>query len=70
VAGDIQTLQFTYFDTSGLVIPVPVQPQRLRDIFAVQVRIRARTPGYWSTNVDTLRRELREMVQIRSRQGR
>ena len=69
VAGNIQTLQFIYYDINSFIIPVPVPNNRLGDIFKVRVTIQARTPRRWSSSVDTLRRQLTGVVQIRSRQG-
>jgi type IV pilus assembly protein PilW len=69
VAGNIQTLRFTYYDINDDSMAFPIQGQRLRDIFKVRVAIQARTPRRWSTSVDTLRRQLIGVVQIRSRQG-
>jgi len=69
VAGNIQILRFTYYNINNDSMAFPIQGQRLRDIFKVRVAIQARTPRRWSTSVDTLRRQLIGVVQIRSRQG-
>jgi len=65
MAGDIQTLRFTYFNFLGDSVAVP-----LNQITAVRVRIVARTPRAWSSTGNIRpTRELQSFVQIRSRQG-
>jgi len=65
MAGDIQTLNFTYFNFLGDSVGVP-----LNQITSVRVRIVGRTPRAWSTTGNIRpTRELQSLVQIRTRQG-
>jgi prepilin-type N-terminal cleavage/methylation domain-containing protein len=65
MAGDIQSLNFTYFNFLGDSVNVP-----LNQITSVRVRIVARTPRAWSTTGNIRpTRELQSLVQIRTRQG-
>lgn len=65
MAGDIQTLNFTYFNFLGDSVAVP-----LTQITSVRVRIVAMTPRAWSTTGNIRpTRELQSLVQIRTRQG-
>jgi prepilin-type N-terminal cleavage/methylation domain-containing protein len=65
MAGDIQSLNFTYFNFLGDSVGVP-----LNQITSVRVRIVGRTPRAWNTTGNIRpTRELQSLVQIRTRQG-
>jgi len=65
MAGDIQSLNFTYFNFQGDSVAVPPT-----QITSVRVRIVGMTPRAWSTTGNIRpTRELQSLVQIRTRQG-